>query len=132
MQKRLLKFPEYEFLKALPRTRWTETLTRDGKIIKSEMYLEYSITLFDTPTEVYGRFSLFEDGDDFICFDVIEDGYCDHNKLGKTYKFNKANYNRICKHAQMVYEQFFKRLEKDLSYQWQGRTPEEFAEIYGN
>jgi hypothetical protein len=62
----------------------------------------------------------------------MEDGYCDHNDLGKRYKFNKANYSKLCKHAQMIYDQFFACLEKDFSFQWQGKTPEEFAELYGN
>ena len=43
---RKLKFPPYEYIKALPR----EYEDRD-------MYHEYTWTLFDTPVRVYGRFS---------------------------------------------------------------------------
>ena len=105
---RQLKFPTYEYIKSLP------TGGQDG-----DFFGEYTWTLFHTPTSVYGRFSYNEDDSGWIFFDVMEDGYCDHNNLGMQCKFNKANYAKICKHAQKVYEDFYRELDKDYSWQWE-------------
>ena len=43
-------------------------------------------------------------------------------------KFNKTNYEKICKHAQEVYEEFQRDLLSDLSYLWENRDPKEWAE----
>ena len=110
---RKLKFPPYEYIKSL--STWNK---------KKDLPNEYSWTLFDTPTSIYGRFSYNEDDSHFIFFDVMEDGYCDHNNLGMRCKFNKANYAKICKHAQKVYEDFYRELDKDCSWQW-GKYEEE-------
>lgn len=124
-----LKFPPYEWIKALPKTQIHHYRDRvSGKYIPERVPREYSFTLFSTPTSVYGRFSYNEDGDGFLCFDVMEDGYCDHNRLGKSLKFNKANYQILCKHAQEVYEQFQRELFKDMSYLWVGKDPKDYAE----
>ena len=105
---RKLKFPPYEYIKSLPRKR------KD-----SDMFNEYTWTLFDTPVCVYGRFSYNEDDSGWIFFDVMEGGYCDRNNLSMRCKFNKANYTKICKHAQKVYEDFYRELDKDYSWQWE-------------
>ena len=105
---RQLKFPPYEYIKSLPR-----------EFKDSDMFHEYKWTLFDTPVRVYGRFSYNEDASGWIFFDVMEDGYCDRNNLGMRCKFNKANYAKICKHAQRVYEDFYRELDKDYSWQWE-------------
>ena len=110
-----LKFPTYEWIKALP-------LKQDGH------HLEYSFTLFRTPTSVYGRFSYNEDDSGWIFFDVMEDGYCDHHeRLNKRLKFNKENYKLICAHAQNVYEEFQRELFADQSWRW-SKPPEEYDE----
>ena len=103
---RQLKFPEYEYIKSLPK--------RNSK----GHWFTYSWTLFDTPTDVYGRISYNEDDDNFIFFDIMEDGYCDHNTLGLSVKFNKANYKKLCKHAQKIFESFYEALDKDCSVYW--------------
>ena len=105
---RKLKFPPYEYIKSLP--TWDK---------KKDLPNEYDWNLFDTPTSVYGRFSYNEDGSGWIFFDVMEDGYCDHNDLGMRCKFNKANYAKICKYAQSVFEDFYRELDKDCSWQWE-------------
>lgn len=125
-----LKFPPYEWIKALPKTEIHYYKDRvSGKDIPSKEPKEYTIKLFNTPTSVYGRFSYNEDGDGFICFDVMEDGYCDHNRLGLTLKFNKANYSKICAHAQEVYEEFQRTLLTDYSYLWENKKPEEYQDF---
>ena len=111
---RQLKFPPYEYIKSLPR-----------KCEDSDMFREYTWTLFDTPVRVYGRFSYNEDDSGFIFFDVMEDGYCDHNNLGMRCKFNKVNYAKICKHAQKVFEDFYRELDKDCSWQWENDEEEQ-------
>lgn len=105
---RQLKFPPYEYIKSLPRKR-------NG----SDMFNEYTWKLFDTPVRVYGRFSYNEDDSGWIFFDVMEGGYCDRNSLGMRCKLNKANYAKICKHAQKVYEEFYRELDRDCSWQWE-------------
>ena len=111
---RQLKFPTYEYIKSLP------TGDQDGDFFK-----EYTWTLFRTPTDVYGRFSYNEDDSRWIFFDVMEDGYCDHNDLGMRCKFNKANYAKICKHAQKVFEDFYRALDEDCSQYWREYEEEE-------
>jgi len=123
-----LKFPSYEWLKALPlkRTR-TYTDRTSGKSWKDEVHCEYKFTLFDTPVYVYGQLSYNEDDSRHIYFDVIENGYTNMNNLGLALEFNKVNYQKICKYAQEVYEMFYRELDKDVSYQWD-YTPEEYFE----
>lgn len=131
MSKIKLKFPTYEFLKSLPRTHRVTHVTRQGGIYEHDEHLEYSITLFSTPVSVYGRFTLNEDDTGMIFFDVMEDGYCDHNNFGRRMKFNKKNYAAICKYAQSVYDMFINELEQDLSDQWEGKSVEQFVELFG-
>lgn len=126
-----LKFPCYEWIKKLPLKRKAEYRDREtGEAFYEDIHCEYSFTLFETPTSVYGRFSYNEDDSRMIMFDVMEDGYCDHNSLGMTLKFNKKNYQKICKHAQYIYEEFQRELLADKSYLWSNKTPEEYAEIF--
>lgn len=125
-----LKFPPYEWLKALPLKR--EVMRKDtfsGKQYKDKESCEYKFTLFDTPVSTFGQLSYNEDDSRYIFFDVIEDWHTNMNNWGIALKFNKANYQKICKHAQEVYEMFCRELEKDLSYQWDC-TPEEYFENY--
>ena len=104
---RKLKFPSYEYIKSLP------TYDKD-----TDTYEEYKWLLFQTPTSAYGRFSYNEDGEPYIYFDVMECGYCDKNYLGMSVKFNKVNYEKICKHAQKVFESFYEALDEDCSKYW--------------
>ena len=85
----------------------------------------YRWRLFDTPTSVCGTLSYNEDGCGFIFFDVWENGYTGQNYLGLALKFNKANYAKICKHAQKVFEEFYRKLDKDYSWQWEKYEEEE-------
>ena len=63
-----LKFPPYEWIKALPKTQIHHYRDRvSGKDIPTKVSREYIFTLFKTPTSVYGRFSYNEDGDGFLC-----------------------------------------------------------------
>ena len=105
---RKLKFPSYEYIKSLP------TYDKDN-----DTYEQYDWMLFDTPVNVYGRFSYNEDGGPYIYFDVMEGGYCDMNNLGMCVKFNKTNYKKICKHAQKVFESFYIALDEDCSKYWE-------------
>ena len=98
---RKLNFPTYEYIKAL-----------------SKEY-EYNWKLFKLPTSLYGRFSYNEDGSGLIFFDVMKDGYSGTNSLGMTLKFNKANYVKICEHAQYVLDLFYKSLDTDCSEDWE-------------
>ena len=104
---RKLKFPSYEYIKSLP------TYDKD-----TDTYKDYRWPLFKTPTTVYGRFSYNENGESYIYFDVIEAGYCDQNSFGMSVKLNKANYAKICKHAQKVFESFYEALDEDCSKYW--------------
>lgn len=106
---RQLKFPTYEYIKSLPKT------SKDYK----DYYYEYNWKLFATPTGDEGVISYNLDGEGWIYFDVFEDDYSEENSLGLTLKFNKANYAKICKHAQHVYEEFCKALDKDYSQDWE-------------
>lgn len=110
---RQLKFPRYEYIKSLP------TYDKD-----TDTYEEYDWTLFETPVDVYGRFTYNEDGEPYIHFDVMEYGFCDTNNLGMCVKFNKANYTKICKHAQKVFEIFYEELDKDCSDYWYEKARE--------
>ena len=109
---RQLKFPPYEYIKSLPRDT-------------GEFYNEYNWTLFTTPTNDKGAISYNLTGEGFVYFDVFEDGYSDMNCLGLALKFNKANYAKICKHAQKVFEDFYRELDKDYSWQWEKYEEEE-------
>lgn len=123
-----LKFPPYEWLKALPlkgKFEYRDRIT--GKPFYDDVHKEYTFKLFDTPTSVYGRLTYNEDNQHMIIFDVMEDGYCDHNHLGKALKFNKKNYQAICKHAQEVYDDFMRTLMMDWSWQWE-RDPESYED----
>lgn len=124
-----LKFPSYEWLKALPLKRKYTSTGRDGVSYEREEHREYKFTLFDTPVNAYGQLSYNEDDSRYIYFDVMEDGYSNMNDYGLALKFNKTNYKKLCKHAQEVYEMFYRELDKDLSYQWEC-TPEECFERY--
>ena len=121
-----LKFPPYAWLKALPKKHRVIRTTREGEKFEDIEHCEYSFKLFDTPTSVYGRFTYNEDDKGMIYFDVMEDGYCDHNHLGMYVKFNKKNYEAVCKHAQEVYEDFQRELFKTWSWQWENVTPTEY------
>lgn len=105
---RQLKFPPYEYIKSLPKTE-------EG----TDFFKDYYWTLFDTLTSVYGRLSYNEDGSGFLFFDILEGGYVDKNNLGLALKCNKANYAKICKHAQKVFEDFYRELDVDYSDQWE-------------
>jgi hypothetical protein len=105
---RQLKFPTYEYIKSLP--------TYDKE---TGLYPEYNWSLFETPTDVYGRLTWNVDDEGYIYFDVMEDGYCDHNTLGLTVIFNKDNYKKLCKHAQAVFESFYTALDRDCSVDWE-------------
>ena len=123
-----LKFPSYEWLKALPLKR--EIMRKDtfsGKQYKDEEPCEYKFTLFDTPVNVFGQLSYNENDSRYIFFDVIENWHTNMNNLGIALKFNKVNYQKICKYAQEVYEMFYRELDKDLSYQWEC-TPDKYFE----
>lgn len=127
-----LKFPPYEWLNKLPLTQkytWVDRST--GEEYEEETYTEYEFTLFITPTDVYGRFTYNENDSGMIYFDVMEDGYCDHNKLGKRFKFTKKDYKAACEYAQKVYEDFQKELLKDFSWQW-NKSPKEYYEEHTN
>ena len=123
-----LKFPSYEWLKALPLKR-TRTFTdrANGETWEDEIHCEYKFTLFDTPVYVYGQLSYNEDDSRYIYFDVMENGYSNMNNLGLALKFNKENYQKICKHAQEIYEMFYRELDKEMSWQWEC-TPEEYLD----
>ena len=109
---RQLKFPNYEYLKALPKTEYYEKWDED-------IPKEYSFTLFEIPSlNIWGRFSYNEDGEDWIYFDVMEGGFSDQNWIGKAYSFNKENYAKICKYAQEVFEGLYVELDKDCSHLW--------------
>lgn len=127
-----LKFPSYEWLKALPLKRtYTHTSRWDGSSYEMEEHCEYDFILFDTPVRAYGRLSYNEDDSRFLYFDVMEDGYSNMNNYGLALKFNKENYKKICKHAQEIYEMFYRELDADKSWQWD-YTPEEYFELSYN
>lgn len=121
-----LKLPSYEWLKALPLKR--EYMSKDtisGKEYKREEPCEYRFMVFDTPLCACGQISYNEDDSRYIFFDVMEGGYSNMNDYGLALKFNKANYQKICKHAQEVYEMFYRTLDQDMSWMWDC-TPEEY------
>lgn len=122
-----LNFPSYEWLKTLPLKRTYISSSIDGNAYEREEHCEYKFTLFDTPVRAYGQFSYNEDDSRYIYFDVMENGYSNMNTYGLGVKFNKENYKKICKHAQKIYEMFYRELDKDLSWQWEC-TPEEYFE----
>ena len=127
-----LKFPPYEWLKKLPLTeKYTYKDRFTGEEYEEDTFKEYEFTLFATPTDVYGRFTYNEDDSHMIYFDVMEDGYCDHNNLGKRFKFTKKDYQAACEYAQKVYEDFQRYLFADQSWQW-AVTPEEYYEQHTN
>lgn len=105
---RKLKFPSYDYIKSLP------TYDKD-----TDTYEKYDWTLFQTPIDVYGRFSYNEDGESYICFDVMEGGYSEMNTLGLCVKFNKTNYAKLCRHAQKVFDSFYEALDEDCSKYWE-------------
>ena len=105
---RTLKFPSYEYIKSLP--KWDK---------EKDLPTEYNWTLFSTPTSVGGVLSYNEDGDGFVYFDVWEGGYTGMNDFGLALKFNKTNYAKICLHAQKVFDEFYRELDKDYSWQWE-------------
>lgn len=99
---RQLTFPTYEYIKSLP--------TEDKEM---GCYHYYSWTLFETPVNVDGRLTYNDDDSGMLYFDVFEGGYSGINDLGIGFKFNKANYVKVCKHAQKVFESFYKALDGD-------------------
>lgn len=121
-----LKFPPYEWLKALPLKR-TYTHKNGDDIWHTEECCEYRFCLFDTPVYVYGQLSYNEDDSRYLYFDVMEGGYSNMNSYGLALKFNKENYKKICKHAQEVYEMFYRELDADKSWQWDCSPEEYFA-----
>ena len=112
---RQLKFPTYEYIKSLPKHK------KDDK----DYYYEYDWKLFRLPINVEGVISYNLTGEGFIYFDVFEGGYSEVNCFGLALKFNKANYAKICKHAQKVYEEFYKALDEDCSRYWEEYEEEE-------
>lgn len=121
-----LKLPSYEWLKALPLKRKVTCKDRfTGETWEDEEACEYRIMVFETPVFAYGQISYNEDDSRHIFFDVIEQGHTNMNDYGLALKFNKANYQKICKHAQEVYEMFYRTLDQDLSWMWDC-TPEEY------
>lgn len=106
---RQLKFPSYEYIKSLPKHK-------DGD---KDFYYEYDWKLFVDRIGNEGVISYNLTGDGWIYFDVFEGGYSDMNPLGMALKFNKANYAKICKHAQKVFEDFYKALDVDWSDTWE-------------
>ena len=106
---RQLKFPTYEYIKSLPRHKHDD----------EDAVLEYKWRLFELPIDADGTLSYNEDGDGYIRFDVFEGGFSGMNRLDLALKFNKTNYNKICKHAQEVFEEFYRELDKDYSWQWE-------------
>lgn len=106
---RQLKFPTYEYIKSLP------TASKADK----GYYYEYDWKLFATPTGDKGVISYNLDEEGWIYFDVFEDGYSEVNHLGLALKLNKANCAKLCKHAQKVYEEFYRALDEDYSQYWE-------------
>lgn len=125
-----LNFPSYEWLKALPLKRTYISTDINGNAYEREEPCEYRFTLFDTPVFAYGQFSYNEDDSKFIYFDVMENGYSNMNTYGLAVKFNKENYKKICKHAQEIYDMFYRELDKDMSWQWNCTPEEYFADRY--
>ena len=113
---RQLKFPPYEYIKSLP--------TDDEVFVQ-----DYHWTLFSTPVSVSGVLTYNEDDSRYLFFDVWEDGYVEKNRFGLSLKLNKANYSKICKHAQRVYEEFCRELDKDYSWQWDKENNNDFTNI---
>ena len=111
---RQLKFPSYEYIKSLPRT-----IKESEDKYEIGLPLKYEWTLFDTPIYTPGVLSYNDDGSGYIFFDVWEGGYTGMNDLGLALKFNKSNYAKICKHAQNVYEEFYRELNVDYSDSWE-------------
>ena len=106
---RQLKFPEYEYIKSLPKCQ------RKDK----DIYYEYRWKLFDTPVDAEGVLSYNLDGSGFIFFDVFEGGYSNMNDFGLAVKFNKKSYTKLCKHAQNIFEGFYEALDRDCSNEWE-------------
>ena len=105
---RHLDFPSYEYIKSLTKFEKDRETSR-----------EYRWLLFDTPVSVQGTISYNEDGEGYIFFDVWENYYTGQNDLGLSLKFNKTNYKAICRHAQEVFESFYKALDRDCSSEWE-------------
>jgi len=45
--------------------------------------------------------------------------HTEQNNLGLALRLNKTNYAKICKHAQKVFEDFYRELDIDYSDQWE-------------
>ena len=120
-----LQMPPYEWLKALPLKRTVTRSDRNGHTWKEKEPCQYSFIVFNTPIFAFGHISYNEDDSRHIFFDVFEQGHTGMNDYGMALKFNKTNYKKICKHAQEVYEMFYRELDKDMSWQWE-RSPEEY------
>ena len=105
---RKLKFPPYEYIKSLPKHNPDD----------ENWYYEYTWKLFEDLMGNEGKISYNLNGEGFVYFDVFEDGYSNMNWLGVAARFNKANYAKICKHTQKVFEDFYKALDVDYSEQW--------------
>lgn len=104
---RQLKFPDYEYLKALPKTD------------QQNEPQAYEFTLFEMPScGLRGRFSYNEDDTNWIFFDVLNGDYSDVNDLGMSLEFTELNYSIICKYAQQVFVNFYTELDTDYSYLW--------------
>jgi hypothetical protein len=123
-----LKLPPYEWLKALPLKRTVTYTDREtGESWDDEEHCQYDFMVFNTPAYVHGQISYNEDDTGHIFFDVFEQGHTGMNRYGMALKFNKTNYKKICKHAQEVYEMFYRELDKDMSWQWECSPEEYFA-----
>ena len=125
-----LKLPSYEWLKALPLKRTVTRTGLTGATWEDEESCEYKFIVFDTPVRAYGQISYNEDDSRYIFFDVMESGYSNMNSYGLELKFNKENYQKLCKHAQMVYEMFYRELDADQSWQWDCTPEEYFAKTF--
>lgn len=99
---RQLTFPTYEYIKSLP--------VEDKE---TGCYHRYNWILFETPMRVDGRLTYNDNDSRMIYFDVYEGGYAGMNTLGIELNLTKANYAKVCKHAQKVFEGFYKTLDED-------------------
>lgn len=99
---RQLTFPTYEHIKSLS--------TEDEK---TGCYRQYSRILFETPVNANGVLTYNDNDSHMIYFDVYEGGYSGMNTLCIELKLTKANYAKVCKYAQKVFESFYKALDED-------------------
>ena len=102
-----LKFPDWESVKK----------------ISKDLSTVITIFHFDTLC-VDGELTFFEEkydckSDCMIYFDVFEGGYSGKNYMSIHGKFTKKDYEKICKQAQIWYEQLIDELLTDRSGEWE-------------